>query len=108
MDQNRIVRTSTKIFAIVFAVLYTAIIVVGTVGYSIWNGLLIATALILPTAIPTWFILSLILFLRAKRRGDDDLPALKHRLKTSVILLIFLGIMIALLFAFFACAISHM
>ena len=44
----------------------------------------------------------------AKKRGDDDLPALKHRLKTSVILLIFLGIMIALLFAFFACAISHM
>ena len=25
MDQNRIIRTSTKIFAIVFAVLYTAI-----------------------------------------------------------------------------------
>ena len=108
MEQNRIIRLSTKIFAIIFAVLYTVITVVGTVGYSIWNGLLIATALILPTAIPTWFFLSLILFLRAKKRGDADLPALKHRLKTSVILLIFLGIMIALLFAFFACAISHM
>ena len=80
----------------------------GTVGYSIWNGLLIATALLLPVAIPTWFILSLVLFLRAKKRGDDDLPALKHRLKTSVVLLIFLAVMIALLFAFFACAISHM
>lgn len=108
MDQNRIVRTSTKIFATIFAVLYAVITVVGTVGYSVWNGLLIATALILPTAIPTWFILSLVLFFRAKKRGDDDLPALKHRLKTSVILMIFLGIMIALLFAFFACAISHM
>ena len=108
MDQNRIICPSTKMFAIVFAVLYTVITAVGTVGYSIWNGLLIATALILPSAIPTWFILSLILFLRAKKRSDDDLPALKHRLKTSVILLIFLGIMIALLFAFFACAISHM
>ena len=108
MDQNRIIRLSTKIFAIVFAVLYTAITVVGSIGYSVWNGLLIATALILPTAIPTWFILSLVLFFRAKKRGDDDLPALKHRLKTSVILLIFLGIMIALLLAFFACAISHM
>lgn len=108
MDQNRIIRRSTKIFAIIFAVLYTAITVVGSIGYSIWNGLLIATALLLPTAIPTWFILSLVLFFRAQKRGDDDLPALKHRLKTSVILLIFLGIMIALLFAFFACAISHM
>ena len=108
MEQNRIIRLSTKIFAIVFAVLYAAITVVGTVGYSIWNGLLIATALLLPVAIPTWFILSLVLFLRAKKRGNDDLPALKHRLKTSVILLIFLAIMIALLFAFFACAISHM
>ena len=108
MEQNRIIRLSTKVFAIVFAVLYAVITVVGTVGYSVWNGLLIATALILPTAIPTWFILSLVLFFRAKKRGDDDLPALKHRLKTSVILLIFLGIMIALLFAFFACAISHM
>ena len=108
MEQNRIIRLSTKVFTIVFAVLYAAITVVGTIGYSIWNGLLIATALLLPVAIPTWFVLSLILFLRAKKRGDDDLPALKHRLKTSVILLIFLGIMIALLFAFFACAISHM
>ena len=108
MEQNRIIRLSTKVFAIIFAVLYTVITVMGTVGYSVWNGLLIATALILPVAIPTWFVLSLILFLRAKKRGDDDLPALKHRLKTSVVLLIFLAIMIALLFAFFACAISHM
>ncbi len=108
MDQNRIVRPSTKVFAIVFAALYAVITVVGTVGYSIWNGLLIATALLLPLAILTWFILSLVLFLRAKKRGDDDLPALKHRLKTSVILMIFLVIMTALLFAFFACAISHM
>ena len=59
MDQNRIIRLSTKIFAIIFAVLYAVITVVGTVGYSIWNGLLIATALLLPVAIPTWFILSL-------------------------------------------------
>ncbi len=108
MDQNRIVRPSTKIFAMIFAVLYAGITVAGTVGYSIWNGLLIATALLLPVAILTWFVLSLILFLRAKKRGEDDLPALKHRLKTSVVLLIFLVITIALLFAFFACAISHM
>ena len=50
MEQNRIIRLSTKVFTIVFAVLYTAITVVGSIGYSIWNGLLIATALILPTA----------------------------------------------------------
>ena len=108
MEQNRIFRRSTKIFAIIFTVLYAAITVVGTIGYSIWYGLLIATALLLPVAIPTWFVLSLILYLRARKRGDDDLPALKHRLKTSVILLIFLAVTIALLFAFFACAISHM
>lgn len=108
MDQNRIVRTSTKIFAIVFAVLYAVITVVGTVGDSIWNGLFIATALLLPVAIPTWFILSLVLYLRAKKRGDDDLPALKHRLKIAISLLIFLAILIALLMVFFSCAISHM
>lgn len=108
MYQNRIVRLSTKIFAGIFAVLFAIITVVGTVGYSIWNGLFIATALLLPVAIPTWFILSLVLFLRAKKRGDDDLPELKHRLRTSVILLIFLAVMIALLMIFFACAISHM
>ena len=108
MYQNRIIRPSTKIFAIVFAVLYAAITVVGTVWYSIWNGLFNATALLLPLAIPAWFILSLVLFLRAKKRGDDDLPELKHRLKTAVVLLIFLAVMIALLMIFFACAISHM
>ena len=108
MEQNRIIRLSTKIFAIVFSVLYAAITVVGTVGYSIWNGLLIATALLLPVAIPTWFVLSLILYLRAKKRGDDDLPALKHRMRTAAILLIFLAVIIALLVAFFAYAISHM
>lgn len=108
MYQNRIVRLSTKIFAGIFAVLFAVITVVGTVGYSIWNGLFIATALLLPLAIPAWFILSLVLFLRAKKRGDDDLPELKHRLKTAVVLLIFLAVMIALLMIFFACAISHM
>ena len=108
MYQNRIVRLSTKIFAGIFAVLFAAITVVGTVWYSIWNGLFNATALLLLLAIPTWFILSLVLFLRAKKRGDDDLPELKHRLRTSVILLIFLAVMIALLMIFFACAISHM
>ena len=108
MDYNRIVRPSTKVFAIVFAALYAVSFVLWWLDQSLVAGILVSAMLVIPPAILAWFILSLVLFIRAKKRGDDDLPALKHRMKTAVILLIFLAIMIALLFAFFACAISHM
>ncbi len=108
MDQNPIVRPSTKVFAAVFICLYTVIAFLWTLNISLAAGLVWAAVFTLPVADVTWFILSLILFLRAKKRGDGDLPALKHRLRTSVILLIFLALVIAALIALFAYAISHM
>ena len=108
MDQNRIVRPSTKTFTIIFAALYAVSFVLWWLDQGLVAGILVSAMLVIPPAILTWFVLSLVLYIRAKKRGNDDLPALKHRLKTSVILLIFLAVMIALLFAFFACAISHM
>ena len=108
MEQNRVIRLSTKIFAAVFIVAYTVIAFLWTLNISFIAGLVWAAVFTLPAADVIWFILSLILYLRAKKRGNDDLPALKHRLKTSVILLIFLAVMIVLLIAFFAYAISHM
>lgn len=108
MDANRIVRPSTKVFAAVFICLYTVIAFLWTLHINLISGLVWGAAFTLPVADLAWFVLSLILYLRAKKRGDEDLLDLKHRLRTAVILLIFLAVMIALLIAFFAYAISHM
>lgn len=108
MNQKPIIRKSTAVFAAVFATVYIVIAFIWTLNINLVSGLVWAAAFTLPLADLTWFILSLVLFFRAKKRGDGDLPALKHRLKTAVALLVFLAIMIALLFAFFAYAISHM
>jgi hypothetical protein len=108
MDANRIVRPSTKIFAAVWIGLYTVIAFLWTLHISLAAGLVWAAVFTLPVADVAWFILSLVLYLRAKKRGDEDYFDLKHRLKTSVFLLIFLAVMTALLIAFFAYAISHM
>ena len=108
MDANRLVRPSTKIFTAVCIGLYTVIAFLWTLQISLAAGLAWAAVFTLPVADVAWFILSLVLYLRAKKRGDEDCLDLKHRLKISVILLIFLAVMIALLIAFFAYAISHM
>ena len=108
MDANRLVRPSTKIFAAVWIGLYTVIAFLWTLNISLTAGLVWAAVFTLPVADVAWFILSLVLYLRAKKRGDEDYFDLKHRLKISVFLLIFLAVMTALLIAFFAYAISHM
>ena len=104
MDANRIVRPSTKIFAAVWIGLYTVIAFLWTLNISLTAGLVWAAVFTLPVADVAWFVL----YLRAKKRGDEDYFDLKHRLKISVFLLIFLAVLIALLIAFFAYAISHM
>lgn len=103
-----VIRRSTSVFATVFISAYVAIAFVWMLEINLVSGLVWSAAITLPVADLAWFVLSLVLYFRAKKRGDGDLPALKHRLRTSVILLIFLAAMIALLIAFFAYAISHM
>jgi hypothetical protein len=108
MDNHRIIRKSTAVFATVFITIYVVIAFIWTLNINLVSGLVWSAAFTLPLADLTWFALSLVLYLRAKKRGDDDLPEMKARLKTSVILLAFLVVMIALLIAFFAYAIGHM
>ena len=108
MDNHRIIRKSTAIFATVFMVIYVVIAFIWTLEINLVSGLVWSAAFTLPIADLAWFILSLVLYLRAKKKGDSDLLEMKARLRTAVILLAFLVLMIALLIAFFAYAISHM
>lgn len=108
MTYNYIFRKSTTVFFAVTVGLYAVLALYWTITISLISGLLLGACAIIPIAIVGWFILSLVLYLRAKKRGDDDLPDLKHRMKTAVILLIFLAALIAALIAFFAYAIGHM
>ncbi len=108
MNRTPIIRPSSKVFAAVFITVYAVIAFVWTLEINLVSGLVWSAAITLPIADLTWFILSLVLYLRAKKQGDDDLPEMKVRLRTSVILMVFLIVMIALLIAFFAYAISHM
>ncbi len=108
MNRPPIIHPSSSVFAAVIITMYAVIAFIWTLEINLVSGLVWSAAITLPIADLTWFILSLVLYLRAKKRGEDDIPALKHRLRTAVILLIFLAVMIALLIAFFAYAISHM
>ncbi|MBQ9779794.1 MAG: hypothetical protein IJW00_02500 [Clostridia bacterium] len=108
MDRHYVIRFSTSIFFAVTIGVFAALTLLWAITVDLTTGLVFGAFVTIPAAVLAWFILSLVLYLRAKKRGDDDLPALKHRLKTSVILLIFLAVIIALLVAFFAYAISHM
>ena len=108
MDNHRMIRKSTAIFATVFMAIYGVIAFIWTLEINLVSGLVWSAAFTLPIADLAWFILSLVLYLRAKKKGDSDLLEMKARLRTAVILLAFLVLMIALLIAFFAYAISHM
>ena len=99
---------STPIFISAVCTLFAVLTLVWTLMVDLTTGLFLAVFVTIPTAILGWFILSLILYLRGKRRGDEKVPALKSRLTVATVLLVFLAVMIALLFGFFALAISHM
>ncbi len=108
MNRTPLVRKSTSVFIAVTVGAYAALVLLWTVTIDLITGLFLGVCVIIPAAILAWFILSLVLYHRAKKRGDDDLPQLRHRMKTAVILLIFLAVMIAALIGFFAFAIHHM
>ena len=101
-------RTSTTVFAAVVGLVFSVITLIWTIVYNLISGLVFATVLPLPPAVLGWFILSLVLYLVGKKRGDADLPALKSRLSVASGLLVFLLIVIAALVVFFAMAIMYM
>lgn len=108
MYQNKVTRQSTHIFVAVAVGVFVLLSLIWTIAVDLTTGLVLGAFVTIPAAIVGWFILSLVLYLRAKKRGDDDLTALKSRLTAATVLLVFLVAMIALLIGFFAMAISHM
>ena len=101
-------RTSTTVFAAVVGGVFAVITLIWTIVYSLTAGLVFASALTLPPAVLGWFILSLVLYLVGKKRGGEDVPALKSRLTVAAGLLVFLLAVIAVLVVFFAMAIMYM
>ena len=108
MKPKRFMRRSTEIFAYGTVGLFVALALYGTVTSSIAEGLLYGVLATLPAAVVGWFVLSLVLFLVAKRKGHEDTPALKRRLWVAVALLAFLVLLIAALIGVFALAIQYM
>lgn len=108
MKPQRFMRRSTEIFAYGTVGLFVALVLYGTVTASIAEGLLYGVLATLPATIVGWFILSLVLFLVAKKKGREDVPALKRRLWVAVVLLAFLVMLIAVLVGVFALAIQYM
>lgn len=108
MYQNKVIRRSTHIFVAATVGVFVLLSLIWTIAVDLTTGLTLGAFVTIPAAIVGWFILSLVLYLRAKKRGDDDLIALKSRLTAATVLLVFLVAMIALLIGFFAMAISHM
>lgn len=108
MDPDRIIRRSTSVFLAATVGVYAILAFIWTLTADLTTGLIFSAFVTIPAAILGWSILSLVLYLRAKKRGDNDLPDLRSRMRVATGLLIFLAVMIALLIAFFSCAISHM
>lgn len=108
MDPYRIMRKSTSVFLAAILGAYAALALFWTVTVGLAAGLLLGACVVLPAAVLAWFILSLVLYLRAKKQGGDELLALKSRMRVATALLVFLIVLIALLVWFFAMAISHM
>ena len=108
MNPNRLIRKSTSIFFAVILGAFLALALYMTIASSLAWGLIFSTLVVFPGAVLGWFVLSLVLYLRAKKRQSDDLPDLKARMQTAIGLLVFLAVMIGLLIGFFAMAISHM
>lgn len=108
MYPNKGIRKSTSIFFAVTVGFFIALSLMWTITVDLITGLVLGVFVTVPAAILGWFVLSLVLYLRSKRRDDADLPALTSRLTVAGILLVFLvGTTVALI-GFFAMAISHM
>lgn len=108
MKQPGIISRSTSIFASVIVGLFIAVAFIQTVVTDLTTGLFTGAVVTIPAAVIGWFVLSLVLYCRAKKRGDIDLPERKSRMKVATALLLFLVAVILALIVFFAMAVSHM
>lgn len=94
-------------FAAAFG-LFVVLALLWSTSMNLFTGLFLAMANTLALAMPGWFILSLVLYLRGKKRGDDDLPTLKVHLAVASAFLVLSAVTFALLVGFFALALTHM
>ena len=108
MYQNKVTRRSTHIFVAATVGIFVLLSLIWTIHIDLVTGLFLGVMVTIPTAILGWFILSLVLYLLAKKQEGDDVTALKSRLNVAGILLAFLVAVIAALFGFFAMAIHYM
>lgn len=108
MFQNRFIRRSTAIFLSIVLGVYAVLAIYWTIWVGIVAGLIMGALGVFFPAILGWYILTRVLYLRAKRREDDDLPELETRMHVATALLIFTVIIAAVLFGFFIMAVSHM
>ena len=99
---------SIPIFFASLGGLFLVLTVLWSFGSNIWFSAILALFVTLFVGIPGWFVLSLVLYLRAKKRGDAYLPVLKSRFTIATTILAFWVIMLAALYGLFIMAISHM
>jgi hypothetical protein len=99
---------STKIFLQAALALFLVQSVLWIFAASLPANFLMACLGTLPPAVIGWFILSLVLYLRAQKQVSPDLPALKSRLIVASVLLGFLIAVVTALVAVFAMAIAFM
>lgn len=108
MKPKPFIRRSTAIFACVTAGMFVALAIYGAVTSGIAEGLLYGVLATIPAAVAGWFVLSLVMFIIAKKKGREDAPALKRRLWVAAGLVSFLLLLIAALMGVFALAIQYM
>ena len=108
MYQNKINRKSTSVFLYAVVGLFVALSLLWTIAEDLTTGLVLGMLVTIPSAIVAWFVLSLVLYLRAKKAGSPDLPSLSSRLTVASILLAFLIAVIVVLMVLFAMAIKYM
>ncbi len=99
---------AVSIFFTTLATLFVALTLVWTILVDLTMGLFVGVLVMLPLGIVGWFILTLILYLRAKKRGSEDLPTIKTYFTVATTLVVFILAMMVLLVGFSIMAISHM
>ena len=108
MKKNRIMRPSTKNFVIVFAALFVILSSIMVFFAGVEAAFFLSILFLIPAAITVWFILSVSLYVDAKKREDEDLPSLKLRLIVASALFAATVLLSVLLVGFFAMAIMFM
>lgn len=99
---------AVSIFFAILAILFVALTLVWAILVDLAMGLFVGVLVTLLLGIAGWFVLTLILYVRAKKRGSDDLPIIKTYFTVATILVVFIQAIIVLLIGFFVMAVSHM